>query len=77
MNPFTKILGGYVAIPSNPEHMLLHSMLGVLESYWTEDDSIVTPTANAYKDAVGYLTSRFGQRHPVVSYAKTLWSHKL
>ncbi|QDV72478.1 hypothetical protein [Botrimarina mediterranea] len=77
MNPFTKILGGYVAIPSDPAQMMLYSMLGILSDYWEEDNSIITPTENQYRDAANYLTAKFGERHPVVSYFKTLFAGRL
>jgi hypothetical protein len=77
MNPFSRVLSGYAAPPSDPAQMVLHSMLGVLESYWAEDNSIVTPSPNAHRDVVTYLGNRFGERAPVVNYAKTLWQARL
>jgi hypothetical protein len=77
MNPFSRVLSGYQSIPSEPAQMLLYSMMGVLESYWAEDNSIVTPSPNAHRDVVSYLTARFGKDAPVTAFARTLWAGRL
>lgn len=77
MNPFSRVLNGFTEPPSNTEHMLLYAMLGVLESYWAGNNSIVTPTNNAHRDVVTYLGARFGKDAPVTQYAKSLWQGRL
>lgn len=77
MNPFSRVLSGYQSIPSEESQMLLYSMVGVLEAYYEDDPTIVTPSQNPHRDVVTYLTNRFGKDAPVTQYAKSLWGSRL